>query len=393
MIYTCESRGPRLPSWYQVKHFTALLAVFWVSTGCVEAGTWLRYYHIAKPEIRHVVKSGVTDITCVADGGDRLLILAKGGKVLQCHDVKLGLQWAISSDGPATSGSLTLHEGFLYYVASDGRLRKVDGRTGNIVWNVPVPTPEPDFETRALPIVNGRSLIVSGGSTGWLHWFDEAGGSLIRTVKWPRSLQSRPVLHQDRLFASDSEGTLRCLNVHTGDSLWEERLNREIGDLCVSGDALYFQTPDLFKYSLTGRQIWRVYFDFMGCVVVRKGRVLVTEWGKVVSFNERDGAYCDVLYLNPCTHSGDMDSNASACRGFGDFQRGLAVVTQSGGIYGVNGDFMESPWTVSLDEKHGKKIVWASVQQKGRVLVAFETAVVVVLEIVPNEREEGEDRW
>ncbi len=146
------------------------------------------------------------------------------------------------------------------YHAGDGSTQIIDANTGNgmfaldaktgkMLWNLEV------FEMRccSTPLIAGDIAIGSSGSGG--------GGNHLVAVRIPQTAGDRPrqlyridrgapyvptsVLKDDRLYLVGDKGIASCINVQTGEVIWQERIGGNFGaSPILIGDTLLLISLD-----------------------------------------------------------------------------------------------------------------------------------------------------
>ncbi len=206
--------------------------------------------------------------------------------------------WRISiKDG--VEGGLVLHNGLLYFGASDGQLYAVEALTGIVRWNYPL-----NAEGLARPLVEGGQVFVLGGNNV-LHAMDSLSGKLLwvynRRDPSPLSIRggSTPVVYKNHVIVGFSDGTLAALKKTSGALAWEARLGRQskFRDVdstpVLDGSRVYVSSYDGALYCVdaeSGEILWTFEEGGYDPVVVAGQRLIFgSSSNKVISVDKRTG--------------------------------------------------------------------------------------------------------
>ncbi len=167
-----------------------------------------------------------------------LLIVPIGGKdnaCLMAFDAATGQErWRALNDSLSYSAPIVIEQAgkrVLVYVTGE-RIVGLDPQTGRLCWEHPFP-PTRMIMTIATPVFDGKHLFVSGFFDGSLLLKVHQGKLAVEEL-WRRQgtderntdalhcCISTPVILGDFIYGVDSHGELRCLDLKTGDRLWED---------------------------------------------------------------------------------------------------------------------------------------------------------------------------
>jgi outer membrane protein assembly factor BamB len=167
-----------------------------------------------------------------------LLIVPLGGKdeaCLMAFDKATGQEkWRALKDGLSYSAPIVIPQAgqrVLVYI-TDQRIVGLDPQTGKLYWEHPFVPAQMEI-TIATPVFEGRHLIVTSFYDGMLvlnvdpdrlavmQLWRRRGASESRTDALHCCI-STPLVLGDYIYGVDSYGELRCLDVKTGDRIWED---------------------------------------------------------------------------------------------------------------------------------------------------------------------------
>jgi outer membrane protein assembly factor BamB len=150
--------------------------------------------------------------------------------------------WKTGSDAPGYASpvvaTLAGKRSIVYFKAR--HLVGVDLKNGAELWRTEWKT---DYDINAAtPLIFGNSILISSGYGTGAAVFDISAKGIA--LKWRnKSLRAHvntPVIHQGHVFGPDGNtggGNLVCLNLATGDKVWEEK-SLKGGSLVLAGDKL-----------------------------------------------------------------------------------------------------------------------------------------------------------
>lgn len=129
---------------------------------------------------------------------------------------------------------------------ASNRLWANDPETGRELWHVKYPR---GFSNVPLPVTDGQTIVVSsgfmkpalmgikiGGASG-----DVTGTHVLWTQLKGAPDQCSPIIVKDRIFVTTSGGILSCLNLQTGEVIWQERIGTDFAaSPILSEGRLYF---------------------------------------------------------------------------------------------------------------------------------------------------------
>ncbi|MHC4155167.1 MAG: PQQ-binding-like beta-propeller repeat protein [Planctomycetota bacterium] len=163
-----------------------------------------------------------------------MLIVHVGGRDNACviaFDKATGNErWRALNDGASYSPPIVIEQaGKRVLVCWTGeRLVGMEAATGKLYWEKPLKS----IQNVATPVVHEDFLFVSGFFAGSMLLKLDSNEPNV-TVVWQRKGEnekrtdalhcciSTPVLDGDYIYGVDSYGELRCLDLHTGDRIWE----------------------------------------------------------------------------------------------------------------------------------------------------------------------------
>jgi outer membrane protein assembly factor BamB len=166
-----------------------------------------------------------------------LLIVQIGGKdnaCLMAFDKATGQEkWRALKDGVSYSAPIVIEQaGRRVLVCITGeRIVGLDPQTGNLHWEHPF-VPKQMVITIATPVFDGRHLIATSFYDGSLllrvrqdslaveKLWQRRGASEVKTDALHCCI-STPILQGEHIYGVDSHGELRCLDLKTGDRIWE----------------------------------------------------------------------------------------------------------------------------------------------------------------------------
>ncbi len=168
---------------------------------------------------------------------DDLLIVPIGGKdnaCLMAFDKATGKEkWRALKDGVSYSAPIIIEQAkqrVLVYI-TDQRIVGLEPRTGQLYWEQPF-VPKEMTITIATPVFEGRHLVATSFYDGMLllraHQDDlgvdrlwQRRGASEQKTDALHCCISTPILQGDYIYGVDSYGELRCLDLKTGDRIWE----------------------------------------------------------------------------------------------------------------------------------------------------------------------------
>ena len=107
-------------------------------------------------------------------------------------------------------------DGGLLFVAGTDAVHALRGTDGALAWEAPVPPVTAPLLARGgwLIVLSGGKVIAFRGADGTLVWQRAIGAATVR-----------PAMDGDRLYITETDGTVLALNVTSGNPLWEQRLH------------------------------------------------------------------------------------------------------------------------------------------------------------------------
>lgn len=168
---------------------------------------------------------------------ENLVILQMGGKEA-CFvglDKQTGeTKWKAVDDKPSYSSPILIQQGAQPVVAaySGGNVLGLDPRSGKEFWRIKFPNRQMPIGS-ATPITDGKNLFCTSFYDGALN-IELDPNSPTAKLLWHRNGQSEmktdalqsiistPVIDKGYVYGVDSYGELRCLDLKTGDRLWED---------------------------------------------------------------------------------------------------------------------------------------------------------------------------
>jgi outer membrane protein assembly factor BamB len=167
-----------------------------------------------------------------------LLIVAIGGKdnaCLMAFDKATGQEkWRSLKDGVSYAAPIMIEQAKqrVLVVITDQRIVGLEPRTGQLYWEQPFVPKEMEI-TIATPVFDGRHLVATSFYDGTLvlklhpddvgvdRLWQRRGASEQKTDALHCCI-STPLILGDHLYGVDSYGELRCLDLKTGDRIWED---------------------------------------------------------------------------------------------------------------------------------------------------------------------------
>ena len=295
-------------------------------------------------------------------------------------------------------GKVFAYSGPTGWSSGDGALYCLDQFTGNILWNVSIPTPA--YGSWSSPAYhNGRVFTSTDIETGC---YDAATGEQIWVFENPTgqpSVNGGPVVADGKVIVNDWQaGHFYCLNEETGELLWtfteEQTGGWGVGyaqGVPAYEDEKFYLTTWLYAggnvYCVdadTGTEIWNKTFslDTCGSPVVVEGTVYVSTYdfygtGEIYALNAGNG---DVLWQRTIQRSDSTPTVAygnvyvtGGCKGYSSLQ-----------TYCFNATTGDLVWSTDADDEIGEfKISVAVADSKvfvGRAATFFEYAGTVALD-------------
>jgi outer membrane protein assembly factor BamB len=169
---------------------------------------------------------------------DDLLIVPIGGKddaCLMAFDKTTGRErWRGLKDGLSYSAPIIIEQAgwrVLVYI-TDQRVVGLDPQTGKRRWEHPFVPAQMEI-TIATPVFDGRHLVVTSFYDGMLVLNVDPDRLAVAPLWRRRGASERktdalhccistPLIQGDYIYGVDSYGELRCLDLQTGDRLWED---------------------------------------------------------------------------------------------------------------------------------------------------------------------------
>jgi outer membrane protein assembly factor BamB len=166
-----------------------------------------------------------------------LVIIMIGGKdnaCLMAFDKATGQEkWRALDDGVSYSAPIVIEQAKqrVLVCITDRRIVGLEPRTGQLYWEQPFAPKEMEI-TIATPVFDGRHLLATSFYDGMLALAvhpDDLGvqqlwhrrGASEQKTDALHCCISTPLILGDRVYGVDSYGELRCLDIRTGDRLWE----------------------------------------------------------------------------------------------------------------------------------------------------------------------------
>jgi outer membrane protein assembly factor BamB len=129
---------------------------------------------------------------------------------------------------------------------ASNRLYAHDPATGKELWHFDYPR---GFSNVPLPVTDGRVLVISSGFMKPSLYGIKVGGAqgdvTTSHLLWKQPAgapdQCSPSIVGDRVYVTTSGGILSCLNLHTGEIVWKERIGSDFAASPIHADGrLYF---------------------------------------------------------------------------------------------------------------------------------------------------------
>jgi outer membrane protein assembly factor BamB len=171
----------------------------------------------------------------VSDGG----VYFEVGANIFCLDSKTGQEkWRLPvKDGLWTP--LVVANGLVYFRNTEGRIRTVDAKTGQLQ---PKPGNDPRAGTRLT--IDGQTIYFGGWSSGSSYAID----ATTRETKWKFSPEVEchaPVVGGDNIYLTCQDGRLYMLDAATGKRRWATSPKKtRLSSPVITNDAIYFISDD-----------------------------------------------------------------------------------------------------------------------------------------------------
>jgi serine/threonine protein kinase len=170
--------------------------------------------------------------------------------------------WAYSTKGPIgwmASPCISRDETLVYVCSADGRLYAVDSRTGRLAFSYDAKAP-----LLSSPLITEEKLILTD-TQGKVHALDPKTGNDIWVVESNSnnvaSMVASPVVHGHSVIVCDRRGVVTALDIRLGMKLWTfNAADAIVAAPRVHGDKLYFGTRGGQIYAIscsTGKQLWK----------------------------------------------------------------------------------------------------------------------------------------
>ncbi|MBS1996283.1 MAG: PQQ-binding-like beta-propeller repeat protein [Cyanobacteria bacterium SZAS LIN-2] len=170
--------------------------------------------------------------------------------------------WAYATKGPIgwmASPCLSRDEKLVYVCSADGRLYAVDSRSGKLAFSYDAKAP-----LLSSPLITDEKLILTD-TQGKVHALDPQTGTDIWVVESNSnnvaSMVASPVVHGHSVIVCDRRGVVTALDIRLGMKLWTfTAADAIVAAPKVHGDKLYFGTRGGQVYAIncsTGKQAWK----------------------------------------------------------------------------------------------------------------------------------------
>jgi outer membrane protein assembly factor BamB len=208
---------------------------------CLDAETGRRLWRIDFPRQFATEPPGYGASSSPMIAGRHLIV--PDGDRLFAIDYRSGSRvWDVEADSFYASIIHGTLDGLDQFIAfSRYRLLGVDAAEGRALWSLPYPSL---FGSNiATPVVWEGRVIISSSSQGTRavrprrregRWFVEPVWHTNRL----RAYLTSPVVHRDHLYGLDEGGTLFCLSLEDGRTLWSGGTFSDFGTIAVVGDQL-----------------------------------------------------------------------------------------------------------------------------------------------------------
>jgi len=170
--------------------------------------------------------------------------------------------WAYATKGPIgwmASPCLSRDEKLVYVCSADGRLYAVDARSGKLAFSYDAKAP-----LLSSPLITEEKLILTD-TQGKVHALDPQTGSDIWVVESNSnnvaSMVASPVVHGHSVIVCDRRGVVTALDIRLGMKLWTfTAADAIVAAPKVHGDKLFFGTRGGQVYAVqcaSGKQAWK----------------------------------------------------------------------------------------------------------------------------------------
>ncbi|CAL4064645.1 unnamed protein product [Meganyctiphanes norvegica] len=177
---------------------------------------------------------------------------------LACVDVKTGCEmWCLTlSDRIESSPTVSKYGRLCYVGCYGGSFYCIDIDTGDIVWIYIA-----DGDVKSSPCVDlETSDIFFGSHDKKLHCVTAKGNLKWKTNISGGSIFSSPCIDGNCIFTATLDGSVACLNKHTGEKIWQHSVSKPVFSsiaLFARGIIIGCVSGEIFAYKRSGELIWK----------------------------------------------------------------------------------------------------------------------------------------
>lgn len=175
---------------------------------------------------------------------------------LYALDLEGNLRWQFSAEEPLWARPVSNPECSCIYLPSmDHHIYAIDTATGELIWK----SEDLGGSVVGTPAYSPEGLIFAGSFGSQMTAIDSETGQINWRTPTSGWVWSGPLLHEDRLYFGDLEGTFYVLDATNGDILKETQTGSPITDTpVVSGDQIFFtnEAGTLYAVDLDGNPVW-----------------------------------------------------------------------------------------------------------------------------------------
>jgi len=173
----------------------------------------------------------------------------RGGQLVAVDLDRGTIRWRLdvsTAFTPATGGGLV-------FTADDQAIEARDSATGHTQWRTPLPGGV------AAPLYWDTGWLMASNTAGDLAAYRASDGTLVWRRQFGAPLAAAPGPALDRLYLPLADNRLICVQLNTGDTIWERTFTAPITSLLALEDQLIVGTGSKYVWSLElqrGRDKW-----------------------------------------------------------------------------------------------------------------------------------------
>jgi len=185
------------------------------------------------------------------------------------------------------STQLKVNAGDTYTLsASMSKIKKLE----RVKWMSPLSTP-----LSSAPVYN-KDRIILCSENGYVVILNNSG-TVILSKKVSKRFESRPVVHENNIFAVDVDGVLYSIDASNGKINWQIKAGGPLlfkSELVISDEKIFLATGFgiVEAYDLNGKKLWDNELDeaiFNSLLIVKKSLIIATDALKLYSLDSKDG--------------------------------------------------------------------------------------------------------